>query len=264
MREDRILSELGKRINAIRTNLGLSQEKFAEISDLDRTYISSVERGQRNVSLLNIVKICDALNVTPSYLLDGLGGQGIKAGGLELAYQVYTRYIDDQEKIELIRSHGLKVAGSVPSVIWELFASAITGQTGNGITGADLYGWEVKSATLGSSFEYQYHLNTGAQKLEEDCHVNHLFFSYSDGYRNVAVWAMRGEELAEQYFRQWEPGYEVNYDSLAPSEKRKQRFRKTIKFAHVRDNGRLVLEIQNGNLIFSDQSIIDELNQAFK
>jgi len=52
-----------------RLALGLSQEKLAEAAGLHWTYISSVERGQRNVSLVNIVRIAKALGVSPSELL---------------------------------------------------------------------------------------------------------------------------------------------------------------------------------------------------
>jgi transcriptional regulator with XRE-family HTH domain len=52
-----------------RLDLGLSQEKLAERANLHWTYIGGIERGERNVSLLNIVKIAKALNVTASALL---------------------------------------------------------------------------------------------------------------------------------------------------------------------------------------------------
>jgi len=74
MRENVALSHFGKNIQTVRSGLKISQEKLAELSDLDRTYISSVERGQRNISILNIIKIADALGVKASSLLEGLGG----------------------------------------------------------------------------------------------------------------------------------------------------------------------------------------------
>jgi len=73
MREDAALSFFGKKIQAVRNEQQISQEKLAELSELDRTYISSVERGQRNISILNIIKISDALGVKASSLLEGLG-----------------------------------------------------------------------------------------------------------------------------------------------------------------------------------------------
>jgi transcriptional regulator with XRE-family HTH domain len=60
---------LGQSIRLRRLALGLSQEKLAEAAGLHWTYISSIERGKRNVSLVNIVKIAKALGVSPSELL---------------------------------------------------------------------------------------------------------------------------------------------------------------------------------------------------
>jgi transcriptional regulator with XRE-family HTH domain len=74
MREEAALAHFGKKVQAVRNGQQISQEKLAELSELDRTYISSVERGQRNISILNIVKIADALDIKASSLLEGLGG----------------------------------------------------------------------------------------------------------------------------------------------------------------------------------------------
>ncbi len=60
-----ILEVFGKNLRKYRTNLGLSQEKFAEMCDLHRTYISDVERGQRSISLGNVQKMADALKIEP-------------------------------------------------------------------------------------------------------------------------------------------------------------------------------------------------------
>ncbi|MCF6337822.1 MAG: helix-turn-helix domain-containing protein [Gammaproteobacteria bacterium] len=74
MREEAALANFGKNVQTVRSKQKLSQEKLAEVSELDRTYISSVERGQRNISILNIIKIADALGVTASSLLENIGG----------------------------------------------------------------------------------------------------------------------------------------------------------------------------------------------
>ena len=59
----------GEAIRQMRGELGLSQEALAEACDLDRTYISGIERGSRNPSLTNILKIAAALSARPADLL---------------------------------------------------------------------------------------------------------------------------------------------------------------------------------------------------
>jgi len=61
--------QFGKRIKKLRKELtNLSQENFANHIGMDRTYYSSIENGNRNVSLLNILKIAEGLNITISEL----------------------------------------------------------------------------------------------------------------------------------------------------------------------------------------------------
>ena len=52
--------------------LGLSQEKLAELAGIHRTYISEIERGQRNLALLNITRIASSLDIDAGVLLEGL------------------------------------------------------------------------------------------------------------------------------------------------------------------------------------------------
>ena len=54
--------KIGKRLRELRTEKGLSQEKFSFICELDRTYIARIEQGKRNVSIANIEKIAKALD----------------------------------------------------------------------------------------------------------------------------------------------------------------------------------------------------------
>jgi transcriptional regulator with XRE-family HTH domain len=59
----------GKRVRQLRLQRGLSQEKLAELADLHRNYVGGIERGERNVALLNIVALARALKVRPAKLL---------------------------------------------------------------------------------------------------------------------------------------------------------------------------------------------------
>ena len=61
-----IAKQLGDRIKELRKETGLSQEKFALKIDMDRTYFASVELGKRNISIVNIEKIANGLDVSLS------------------------------------------------------------------------------------------------------------------------------------------------------------------------------------------------------
>jgi transcriptional regulator with XRE-family HTH domain len=64
-----VLVRFGVRLRKVRTAKGISQERLAELAGLHRTYVSSVERGSRNISLVNIDKLATALGVPAARLL---------------------------------------------------------------------------------------------------------------------------------------------------------------------------------------------------
>jgi len=70
--ESDILLKFGDRLRKLRKERGLSQEAFAGLCDLDRTYIGGIERGERNISLRNIEVIAKALGLSVSELMRGL------------------------------------------------------------------------------------------------------------------------------------------------------------------------------------------------
>ncbi len=59
----KILLTFGDTVRKIRTQKGLSQEQLAHLSDVHRTYIGMIERGEKNITLINIQKIANGLNV---------------------------------------------------------------------------------------------------------------------------------------------------------------------------------------------------------
>ncbi len=67
-----ILTALGQRIRELRARKGYSQEAFADLCGVHRTFMGTVERGESNLSFTNLAKIAKALGITLSQLLSGL------------------------------------------------------------------------------------------------------------------------------------------------------------------------------------------------
>ena len=65
---DKILRLFGERLRGLRMERNLSQERLAELAGLDRNYIGQIERAERNVALVNIIRIAKALEIEPGEL----------------------------------------------------------------------------------------------------------------------------------------------------------------------------------------------------
>jgi transcriptional regulator with XRE-family HTH domain len=72
MDEKILLRQFGQRVREIRKQQNFSQEELAERCNLHRTYIGGIERGERNLALVNIARIAKALEVDMCVLLEGL------------------------------------------------------------------------------------------------------------------------------------------------------------------------------------------------
>ena len=70
--EQRLL-KLGAAVRAQRLGLGLSQEALADASGIDRSHMSQIELGKRNVSILNVLRIADAMNLRAGDLITAAG-----------------------------------------------------------------------------------------------------------------------------------------------------------------------------------------------
>jgi len=70
MKNQELLKRFGERVRTERQNKGLSQEKLAELAGLHRTYIGMIERGEKNITLVNIEKLAKALKIKIIDLLD--------------------------------------------------------------------------------------------------------------------------------------------------------------------------------------------------
>ena len=63
MTKDERIVAFGKRVRDVRKKKGISQEKLAELSNIDRSYMGNIERGEKNVTLIKVYEICDALDI---------------------------------------------------------------------------------------------------------------------------------------------------------------------------------------------------------
>lgn len=70
--ETEFLEKIGQRIRTFRETKDMSQEKLSFKCSLHRTYISSVERGERNISIINLAKISTALEISLAQIFDGI------------------------------------------------------------------------------------------------------------------------------------------------------------------------------------------------
>ena len=72
MRKEKELVRLGNNIRLARKTKGLSQERLALNADIDRSYVGGIERGERNVSFLTLIKIAKCLDCDLSELVEGI------------------------------------------------------------------------------------------------------------------------------------------------------------------------------------------------
>ena len=95
---------VGQRIRNYRTQLGLSQEKLAELSGCHPTYIGQLERGEKNATLESIDKVASSLSVSLSKLFENLGGENSSERNIPLeCYEfLLTKSHEEQEQIAKI------------------------------------------------------------------------------------------------------------------------------------------------------------------
>lgn len=68
-KDKKYLLKIGDNIRAARKQRGYSQEEFADIAGFSRSYYTEIETGKRNISILNLIKILEALNVDPNEII---------------------------------------------------------------------------------------------------------------------------------------------------------------------------------------------------
>lgn len=69
MKDPRLVA-FGERVRQVRKEKGLSQEALADLAGIERSYMGHIERGDQNITLIKIFQIAEALEMSPSYLID--------------------------------------------------------------------------------------------------------------------------------------------------------------------------------------------------
>lgn len=163
------------------------------------------------------------------------------------AYSFYRTYILDysRDKAEIYEQYGFSRQGSVGSKDWEVFVAILLNDRARRGDGADLQNYEVKSAVIGSSFEYQYHRDSGLDKLTDDREVDHVFVARDENYMNVEVWLVEHTNMIS-IFERWLPELLQNYETAE-----RQRFRRSVTYGFVRSQGIRLMEISAGEVTYS-------------
>jgi hypothetical protein len=147
-----------------------------------------------------------------------------------------------QGKLRLYNARRVRAAGKAHSSDWEVFASMLVKDVGNKLTkGVDLQNYEVKSSENQGSFEYQYHKETGIQKLKSDVNTSHLFFTHAENLSVVDLYYLHGSALKKEFFLPWRREYPDPYP---------QRYRRSIPFGYVKKNAKLLMSIRDGEVTF--------------
>lgn len=191
---------LADNIRALRASKGLSQEDFAEHCDLHRTYIGSVERGERNISLENIDRISAALGVTAPQLLTANVGQSDadRFRSLQPYLQQLQDLADKQGINDIFQDNG----GKLLQVLLLTGLKNIPGREGNDAKDEDGNEYELKSVNtlLTKSFSTHHHLNPVI--VAKYRQVGWIFAVY-EGINLIAVYQLSPTDL-EPYYTAWE------------------------------------------------------------
>src|SRR5471030_1760258 len=148
-----------------------------------------------------------------------------------------------QGKLRIYGARKIPVGSVAKSEDWEVFASMIVKDLGRKIgAGIDLADHEVKSAKQAKDYEYQYHKNTGREKLAKDMNAGHLFFEYFDYLKEIHLRYLHGSQLVA-FFTRWLADYPDPYIAG-------RRYRCRIPYDFVKQNGTLLMTLKDGELVF--------------
>jgi len=191
---------LAAKLKRLRLARGYSQETFADLCGLHRTYIGSVERAERNISLENIGRLASALEVTAADLIT----PGDEASDLDRfkALQPHLKQLQ-----QLATKHGINDifqdnGGKLLQVLLATGLNNIPGREGNDAIDEEGREYELKSVNtlLTRSFSTHHHLNPVI--IGKYRQVNWIFAVY-EGIDLMSIYRLEPVDL-EPYFTKWE------------------------------------------------------------
>jgi len=191
---------LADNLRHLRAARGLSQEALADLVGLHRTYVGSIERSERNVSLDNIEQIAKSLNIPPAELLLPMSAETPQEQ-LDQLYPYLRRYQ------ELATSRGINDifqdnGGKLLQVLLLTGLNNLSGREGNDASDDEGNEYELKSVniSLTKGFSTHHHLNpTILSKYRKV----HWIFALYEGIEIKAIYRMAPSQL-EYFFSKWE------------------------------------------------------------
>lgn len=146
-----------------------------------------------------------------------------------------------QGRLRLYKARKVHPPGAAMSSDWEVFGSILVRDLGKKLAaGIDLSQYEAKSAFGAGNYEYQYHKNTGKEKLRSDAQAGHLFFDRRNNLRHVDPRYAHGSSMRE-FFQKWLGEYPDPYP---------QRYRKNIPSSWVKKNAILLMTLDDGEVTY--------------
>lgn len=194
---------VAENVRSLRRLQGLSQERLAELANLHRTYVGSIERGERNVSLENIDRLAQALKVEPVELLTKgrIDGNWDDLAIFEQCVPALRRYQ------QLATRHGIgdifqDNGGKLLQIILITGLKVLPGREGNDAEDESGRQCELKSVnrSLTKSFSTHHHLNPVILKKYREVD---WYFAVYEGIELICLYKVRPEKL-EPYFSGWQ------------------------------------------------------------
>ncbi len=226
---------VAQNVRLLRRARGLSQEKLAEISGLHRTYIGSIERSERNISLENIDRLASALDVESVDLLTTgkVEGELDDLAVFEKSLPALRRYQ------QLASKHGIgdifqDNGGKLLQIILITGLKVLPGREGNDAVDADGRECELKSVnrSLTKSFSTHHHMNPTIIAKYRDVV---WYFAVYEGIELISLYKMEAETL-EPYFSKWEKKWKEDGNKDINNPK--------IPLKFVEENGESIYESQ--------------------